>query len=87
MSDLKGKSDGLKRGANFFLGLMARLIIYVLSGGPAFFIALKYPQFESLFKGIYTPLEWLSENMIDDTALERPWKLYGDFWLDLAFTR
>jgi hypothetical protein len=85
MSDSKGRRDGLKRGANFFLGLMAGVFVYVLSCGPAFFIGINFPEFEPLFKGIYTPLEWLWEDMIQDTPLEKPLKLYCDFWLDLAF--
>jgi hypothetical protein len=60
-------------------GLLALYCLYVVSIGPALYLATRHPDVERAFGRIYAPLRW-----VNNTPLREPMKVYALWWLDLA---
>ncbi|MBN1670741.1 MAG: hypothetical protein JXR37_06905 [Kiritimatiellae bacterium] len=59
------------------LGMLAFLLLYVLSLGPAVRLVQYYPRAGWLFESVYCPLLWLADN----TGLGKVLEVYVDLWL------
>lgn len=62
------------------LALLALLVFYVLSVGPAVMMVEKTGVGGEVGEVAYAPLKWLRDN----TPLEKPLDAYVDFWAGLA---
>ena len=60
--------------------LLALLVLYVLSTGPAIYVAFKLRLDAKVVHRFYAPFVWA----IKDTPLEKPFVRYNAWWLRLA---
>ena len=62
--------------------LIGLLLLYVLSAGPADYVAIRWHTDTTLMWYLYIPAQWLEDN----TPLQGPLGTYGQWWSDLAVT-
>ena len=72
-------NNAKSNGTGFVWGVLVAVVLYVLSVGPAVYVAARFPQSLSTVCAIYKPVEWLY-----DTPLGRPLNYYCIFWVRLA---
>ena len=60
--------------------LLAVVVLYALSVGPAYYLALKLGRNPIALDRFYVPLSWATKG----TPLEKPIDAYVDLWLRLA---
>ena len=60
--------------------LLALLLLYVLSAGPACYVFAKFPSIGSFFLPLYIPVS----RVVEGTPAEQFWTAYLQWWLVLS---